>query len=511
MGSTEQADLKSNDRMIVSVNPATGAVLGEVPVQTADEVKAAAESARSAQRSWGALSVTERCDRVRAYSKVLMDHAEELIDIIVAEAGKSRPEALGHEVVVVADLVNYFCRHAPSMLAPEAVPLHLMKHRKSVLHYAPRGVVGVISPWNFPFSIPMGEVMMALIAGNGVVLKPSEMTPLIALKAKELYERAGLPSELFQVATGRGQTGAALVDAGIQFCVFTGSVATGQRVAAACGQRLIPCTMELGGKAPAIVCADADIERAARAITWGGFANSGQVCCSVERVYAHDAVHDELVDRVVELTGRLRQGDASQSMVDVGAMTWHRQVDIVDQLVQAAVQDGATIVAGGARGPQSGSFYQPTVLTNVTQDMAVMRKEIFGPVVPIMRVGSEAEAVTLANDSHLGLLAYVFTRDRGKGERLAARVEAGTVMVNDVLNTYGCPETPWGGVKMSGLGRTHSIIGLRDMCEIRHINVDRFALKRELWWYPYSEKTYRYMLKGMRLLLGGKSLRDWLR
>ena len=248
--------------------------------------------------------------------------------------------------------------------------------------------------------------------------------------------------------------------------MFTGSVATGKKVAAACGERLIPCTLELGGKAPAIVCGDADLDRAAQAITWGGFANSGQVCASVERVYAVDAIHDGLVERIVRHTRDLRQGDASASQdVDIGAMAWDQQVAHVERLVTAAVAAGAQAATGGKRRDGAGMFFEPTVLTGCTQDMDVMRKEIFGPVIPIMRVQSEEEAVRHANDSHLGLLAYVFTRDRERGKRLAERIEAGTVMINDVLNTYACPETPWGGVKHSGIGRTHSVIGLRDLCE----------------------------------------------
>ncbi len=303
------------------------------------------------------------------------------------------------------------------------------------------------------------------------------------------------------MVTGRGNTGAALIDAGIDFCVFTGSVATGKKVAAACGERLLPCTLELGGKAPAIVCADADLERTAQAIVWGGFANSGQVCASVERVYAHQSVHDELVDRIVALTRELRQGEAS-AIVDIGAMAWDRQVQTVSDLVASAVAAGANVETGGERRKGPGQFYLPTVLTDVTQDMDVMRREIFGPVVPIMRVASDAEAVELANDSHLGLLAYVFTRDRVRGKQLAESIAAGTVMINDVLATFGCPETPWGGVKQSGIGRTHSAHGLRDMCEIRHVNYDRFHLKREPWWFPYSDKNYHRMLKLTRFLFG---------
>ncbi|NVB79322.1 MAG: aldehyde dehydrogenase family protein [Kofleriaceae bacterium] len=493
---------------ITSINPATGQPIGEVPDMGADEVRAAVAAARTAQKDWARLPLETRCRRIARFAEVLMSRAEEVIDLLVREGGKTRMEALGMEVVVVADLVRYFAKHAPEMLAPEPVPLHLMKHRASYLHFVPRGVVGVIAPWNFPFSIPIGETMMSFIAGNGVVLKPSEVTPLIALKAKELFVAADLPPDLFQVVTGRGGTGAALIDAGINYCVFTGSVATGKKVAAACGERLIPCTLELGGKAPAVVCGDADIDRAAQAITWGGFANSGQVCASVERVYAVESIHDSLVEKITKQARELRQGDAGAQDVDVGAMAWDRQVDNVETLVDAAIASGATVAAGGKRRAGAGMFFEPTVLVNCTQDMDVMRKEIFGPVIPIMKVQNEEEAVRLANDSHLGLLAYVFTRDRERGKRLAERIEAGTVMINDVLNTYACPETPWGGVKHSGIGRTHSLLGLRDLCDTRHVNHDRVALGREVWWYPYKEGTFRALLRGARLLFGK---RPWSR
>jgi acyl-CoA reductase-like NAD-dependent aldehyde dehydrogenase len=509
MGSAQSnITAKAADATITSINPATGGPLGEVPDQTPAEVRAAVELARAAQASWAALPIEARCKRVLRFAEVLMERAEEVIDLLVQESGKTRLEALGMEVVVVADLVRYFAKHGPAMLAPEPVPLHLLKHRASYLHFVPRGVVGVIAPWNLPFSIPIGETMMALIAGNGVVLKPSEVTPLIARKAHELYLAADLPRDLFQVVTGRGATGAALIDSGIDYCVFTGSVATGKRVAAACGERLIPFTLELGGKAPAVVCADADLDRAAQAITWGGFANSGQICASVERVYAVDAIHDALVERIVQATRALRQGDASSGAdVDVGAMAWDQQVSIVERLVAGALASGAKLEVGGHRVAGSGQFYAPTVLTGCRQDMDVMRKEIFGPVIPIMRVADEDEAVKLANDSQLGLLAYVFTRDRERGKRLAEQIAAGTVMINDVLATYACPETPWGGVKQSGIGRTHSVSGLRDMCETRHVNHDRIALPKEVWWYPYKPSTFRALLRGAKLLLGKRPWR----
>lgn len=503
------------DGYIASIDPATGEELGRVPDLGPGDVASALARARAAQPSWAQVPIEQRCRRVARFADVLMARAEEVVDLLAKESGKTRFEALTMEVVVVADLVRYFAKHAPEMLAPESISLHLMKHRGSYLHVVPRGVVGIISPWNFPFSIPIGETMMALIAGNAVVLKPSEIAPLIAHKALELYRNAELPAELFQVVTGRGATGAALIAGGpdgagdrIDYCIFTGSVATGKKVAAACGERLIPCTLELGGKAPAVVCADADVDRAALAIAWGGFANSGQVCASVERVYAVEEIHDALVAKIVDQAGRLRQGSATaKDGVDVGAMAWDRQLAHVERLVAAAVAQGAEVAIGGRRKQGPGLFFEPTVLTKCRHDMEIMTTEIFGPVIPIMRVADEDEAVRLANDSHFGLLAYVFTEDRSRGRRLAERIAAGTVMVNDVLTAYACPETPWGGIKQSGLGHTHSVRGLRDLCEVRHVNYDRVSFRRDAWWYPYKEGTFRAALRAAKLLFGK---RPWL-
>jgi succinate-semialdehyde dehydrogenase/glutarate-semialdehyde dehydrogenase len=483
---------------IFSRNPATGEVIGEVPEHGPEEVRQAVARAREAQREWGSRTVRERAGVVGLLRDAIVRDGEALCELLMRESGKTRHEAFLMEVLPTADLATYFVRRAPQILAPHEIPMHLVKHRASYVHYMPRGVVGVISPWNYPLGIPAGETLMALVAGNGVVLKPSEVTPLIALKMKELFTAAGLPDGLLQVVTGRGPTGAALVDAGIDYCIFTGSTATGRKVAAACGERLIPCAMELGGKSPAIVCADADLERTARALVWGGFANQGQTCAAVERVYAHQVIHDELVERLVRLTGELRQGDPSGSApLDAGSMTWERQVEIVEERLRDAVEAGARVRIGGARVGQ-GLGFQPTVVTECRHEMDIMRREIFGPVLPVMRVRDDEEAVTLANDSPLALTAYVFTSDRHKGRRLAEPKEAGTVMVNDCLITFGIPETPWHGLKQSGIGRTHSDEGLRDLCQLRHVNYDRLALKRELWWYPYSEKLYRQGLKYMK-------------
>ena len=489
---------------IRSYAPATGELIGEAPNTTPDEVKQAVTRARRAQEAWGALPVAERAARVLRFRDAIVDRADEVIDLLSRECGKPRHEALLHEVMVVADIATYFAKNADRILAPRQLDLHLMKHRKSYVHFIPRGVVGVISPWNYPFQLPLRDVMTALIAGNAAVLKPSEVTPLVALKAKEIWDGAGLPEDLFQVVTGYGPTGAALIDAGIQFLVFTGGVSTGKRVAAACGERLIPCVMELGGKAPLLACSDAEIERTARAITFGGFSNCGQVCISVERVYAHRDVHDKLLERVVELTRELRQGDPAKDFVDVGAMIFAPQIEIVEKHIADAVEKGAVVRTGGKRAPGRGQFFEPTVLANCDHTMSVMREEIFGPIVPFMKVSSEEEAVRLANESHLGLNAYVFSADREHGKRLAERVEAGSVLVNDVLSNGGTVEAPFGGIKQSGFGRAMGDDALREMCDVRHISVDRVGMgDKDPLWFPFTEKSYGFFKKGMRVLFGG--------
>jgi len=483
---------------IVSTNPATGEHLGSVPVCDAGAVREAVARARRAQQEWAVLPLDERCRRVRRVAERVLARADEIVELLVAETGKPRQEALLHEVVVVADLVHHFARRAPRILRPERVSLHLLKHRRSRLTFPPRGVVGVIAPWNFPLSIPLGQAAMALIAGNGVVIKPSELTPLVGRLVGELHVDAGLPPDLLQIVTGDGETGRALVDSGIDQCIFTGSTATGRRVAAACGERLIPATLELGGKAPAIVCADADLERTTGALVWGAFANAGQACASVERVYAHVSIHDELVERLTAAIGRLRVGPPRERPVDIGPLKRPAQLDVVDGLVRAAVADGARVAAGGER---RDPYYPPTLVVGAGQEMAIMRDEIFGPVMPVMAVSSDDEATELANDIDRGLLAYVFTGDADRGRTLASRISAGTVMVNDVLTAFGCPETPWGGVGASGIGRTHSAYGLRDLTAMRHVSSDRIALARDPWWYPYGDRVYRAALALARRLL----------
>jgi succinate-semialdehyde dehydrogenase/glutarate-semialdehyde dehydrogenase len=500
---TKAAGTAASAPTLRSFEPANGTVLGEVPIANRAAVERTVARAKKAQTAWSVLPALERAARLLRWRDAIVERADEIVDVVSRECGKPRPDALAHEVLLAVDQLTWYCKNAPRILRPKPLDLHLLKHKNSVVHYAPRGVVGIISPWNFPFVIPMCDVFAALVTGSAVVVKPSELTPLTLQKAKEIYDATGLPEDLFGVVHGHADVGQALIESGIQKLVFTGGVATGRKVAAACGANLVPCVLELGGKAPLLACSDCDVERTAHAIVFGGFANAGQACISVERVYAHAAVHDRLVARVAELTGRLRQGDPTTDVVDVGAMTSPMQLDVAAAHVADALAKGARVVVGGKRRPGAGQFFEPTVLDGCDHRMTAMKEEIFGPVVPIQKVGSEDEAVRLANDSPLGLNAYVFTEDREKGKRLAARIEAGNVVVNDVMVNYAAAEAPFGGIKHSGFGRIHGEDALRDMAEQRHVMTSRPGIPEpsaDPTWFPYSTKAYRWQLRLLRAL-----------
>jgi succinate-semialdehyde dehydrogenase/glutarate-semialdehyde dehydrogenase len=398
------------------------------------------------------------------------------------------------EVVPTLDLMHYFAVNTAKILKPNRIDLgqYGLMRRSSKIIYKPLGVVGIISPWNFPWATPLDEVVMALMAGNAVVVKPSELTPFSALKIVEVFNEAQLPAGLLQILTGDSSTGAALVESGVDKIMFTGSVATGKRVAASAAQHLIPVVLELGGKDPMIVLKDANLTNAARAAVWGAFCNAGQACASVERCYVHESIAQRFIELVVSETGSLKQGQTSSDDIDVGAMTNERQLQIVEDHISDAVQNGARIVIGGKRGRQErGWFHEPTVVTNVDHTMKLMRDETFGPVLPIMTFKTNEEAVSLANDSIYGLTASIFTTDIARGRELAEQIEAGTVMVNEVVYTHALAPTPWGGVKQSGYGRTHGRLGLLELVTPQHVHVNSLPSVPDVWWFRYSQTARR--------------------
>ena len=496
---------------IVSFNPATGEEVGRVPVTSADDVNAAVTRARDAFQTWRTSSFDERRQLVMHAREVILDEMDEIAHLISDESGKPFGEAISMEITPVLDLMQYFAKNAASLLRPRkiGIGLYALLGRSSKIVYQPLGVVGIIPAWNYPFSIPLGEAVMALMAGNTVVIKPSELTPFVGLKIGGIFERAGFPTHAVQVVTGDGRTGAALVDAPPDKIMFTGSVATGKKIAAAAANNLTSVVLELGGKDPMIVFEDANLDLAARAAVWGAFCNSGQSCSSVERLYVHESVAGELTRKIVENVKQLKQGVGDSEDISVGAMSSERQIKIVEDHVENFRAAGAKIETGGRRcasphvskgdardADKPSLFYEPTVITNANNDMRAMREETFGPTLPIATFSTEAEAIRLANDSEFGLTASVWTRDKARGKRVAEQIEAGSVCVNEVLYTHGIGPTPWGGFKNSGRGRTHGTEGLMELVQPQHIHVNHIALLPDAWWMPYSANavaTFRKM------------------
>lgn len=482
----------SQTREVVSHNPSTGEEIGRVPLMDANQVIEAVSRGRAAQASWAKLSFRERARFILRAREIVLDQIEEIASLISRETGKPTSEAISMEVVPTLDLMYYFAHNTRHLLDRRKINLgqYNFMARSSYVVYKPLGVVGIISPWNFPWATPLDEVAMALMAGNAVVVKPSELTSLTALRIAEIFKQAQLPEGLLHIVTGDGSTGAALVDAGVNKIMFTGSVKTGKRVAEAAAKHLIPVVLELGGKDPMVVFEDADLENAARAAVWGAFCNSGQACASIERCYVHESVAAKFTDLVVEETRRLKQDKASTDAIDLGAMTNEQQLLIVEDHVSDAVGRGAQVRTGGRRLEIGGGwFHQPTVVTGVNHSMKLMRDETFGPVLPIMTFTTDEEAVALANDSTYGLTACVFTRDIARGRRVAEQIDAGTVMINEVVYTHAVAQTPWGGVKQSGYGRTHGRLGLLELVSTQHIHVNALPVLSDVWWFPYTKQA----------------------
>ena len=486
-------------------NPATGEIVGRVPELGADEVAAAVERGRAAQPAWEALGARGHARLLRRCRRWLVENGQRVLDRIVAENGKPHDDAMVELAYCITGF-SFWTSRGPRYLADRRVRARspFVLGRRLVARHVPVGVVGVIGPWNNPLLNSFGDAVPALAAGNAVVLKPSEHTPLSALLMAEMWRECGLPEHVYQVVTGRGATGQALVDL-VDFVMFTGSTRTGRAVAQRAAASLTPFALELGGKDPLIVLEGADLERAANVALYGALHNGGQTCISIERAYVEAPIHDEFVARMTERFRRLRQGTSSGfGEVDVGAMTWAPQVDVVEAHVDDAIRHGARAVVGGhaRRELGGGRFFEPTLLVDVDQSMRCMRDETFGPTLPVMRVRDAEEAVRLANDSAYGLQAAVFARTRAEGERIARRLQAGVVTVNDALINYFALELPMGGWKSSGVGVRHSAEGILKYTRSQAVLSTWLPLRRELHMMPFDRRSYERMRLLLRVLYG---------
>jgi acyl-CoA reductase-like NAD-dependent aldehyde dehydrogenase len=468
-------------------NPATGGLITTIPVDSPQSIAETVARVRAHQAEWEAIGIEGRYHWLGKLRDWILDNTEQIADTMQAETGKVRAD-ISLDLTYVADLINFYGTKAEKFIGDETVRPHspLVASKKLLIRYRPHPVVGVISPWNFPLAMGLGDSIPALQAGAAVVVKPSEFTPLSMIEVVRAWkEEIGAP-DVFDCVQGTGEAGASLID-NVDYVQFTGSDRTGRKVMARAAETLTPVSLELGGKDPMIVLADADVDRAANAAAWGGMVNSGQLCISVERIYVEEPVYDEFVAKLTKEVSALRQGaDGRKPEKDVGAMTSPNQSAIVEDQVNDALAGGARALTGGKKVDGQGDYFEPTVLVDVDHSMKVMRDETFGPVVGVMKVRDSEQALELANDTRYGLAASVFG-ERSRAENVARRVEAGSVNVNDVIINMAAMGVPMGGWKQSGIGYRHGEPGIKKYCRIESMVITRVGGKREPSWYPYTK------------------------
>ena len=480
------------------INPVTHERIATLSVASEKEIQAKISLVKQGVEFWQALCLKERARYLSRVRKHLISKMDEVMDIIMKETGKTDFDSF-LEILTTSEIMRFVSKKGPFILSPRKRKTGLLKSKRGSVQYVPYGVVGIISPWNYPLILTGGPVVEALMAGNGVILKPSEYTPLTVLKMKEIFDESGFPSDLLQVVFGAGEVGRQIVNSPeTKLICFIGSVEVGRKIAVACAEQLKPVILELGGKDPVIVLEDADLERAARAVVWGGFHNAGQTCISVERVYVEESVAGPFIERVTELSHNVRWGPG-ETKRDIGSMTTDRQAEKVRLQILDAKKKGAKILLGeGDDSKSNGLYIQPTVVVDVDQTMEIMNEETFGPVIAISKVRDANEALEKANSLEFGLNASIFTGSGLKARKMANKIQAGNICINDVLSNYFCPELPFGGVGASGLGRLQGIEGIRSFAQVQTVCEDRLGLKKELWWFPVSDmakKVFRSLAK----------------
>ena len=490
-----------------SINPATGQVLAHIEKTPPEMVGRTVLLGRAAQKEWAKVSIRERCEKLRRLRECIMASRNELAGAVVSESGKPRAEALFADIFVALDSADYWSKNAPAMLRSEHLPHHSIaaKAKSGRLVYEPLGVIAIIASWNYPLAIPMSQIIPAVVARNAVVCKTSDFTPQCGALIEKLFRDAGFPQDLVAVVQGGGEVGQALIEASPDKVLFTGSVATGRRVAEACATKLIPTVLELGGKDAMIVLADADLQVASSAAVWGSYTNCGQVCLSVERLFVEQGISERFVELCVEKTRKLRLGPGSDPATDVGPLIRPQHVRRMMELVEDAVARGAKVLCGGhPRSDLGPNFFEPTVISGVDSSMRLFQEETFGPILAMQTVKDAKEAVQRANDSPFALAASVWTGDRKKGEAIAQELRAGAVMVNDAISYFGIAEAPHGGCGASGWGRTHGRAGLLEMVQTKYVDVDRLPRREKPWWYRYGGELERAADAFLRFEFSGR-------
>lgn len=489
--------LRSNvEPVITSVNPTDLSIIWEVKSARQEDIDDAVKQAQNAYQSWRKLSYPARGEYLLRVKDIILDYLDEIVILVTQEMGKPISEVLLTEIFPALEALTYFALNAERLLADEKIEYQsrLLLNKRGYTIYEPLGVIGIISPFSYPLAVPITQIATALMAGNTVIFKPSELTPSVGLKIAELFSKAELPEGCLSVLPGDKFTGELLVASNIDKILFTGRTMTGKSILHTVADGVVPVTLELGGKDPMIVLSDANVRRAIKGAVYGAFINAGQSCCAVERVYVVQDIAKSFIDGVIENAKNLTVGNPINPKTEIGPLASEKQRDNVEAHIADAIQKGAKILIGGTR-PEgtSGYFYSPTVLTEVDHSMQVMREETFGPVMPIMVVDSVDEAIQLANDSRYGLSASVWTMDVNLAMDVAHKMETGTVTVNDLIFTFGAVECAWGGTKESGIGRVHAVQGLREVCNVKHISFERGKRVSKTWWYPYNEEYQEFM------------------
>jgi succinate-semialdehyde dehydrogenase/glutarate-semialdehyde dehydrogenase len=491
---------------IPSIDPATGKILAQFERTLPSALPEFMARARAAQSAWCAVPIEQRCAFLRVLRERLMASRDALADAVVAESGKPRVEALFADIFVALDTAQYFSKNGAWLLRSERVPHHstAAKAKSGRIVYDPVGIIGIISSWNYPLAIPMSQIIPAVVAGNAIICKTSDYTPHCGALIEKLFADAGFQENLVTVIQGGGEVGQALIDAAPDKIMFTGSVATGRRVAEACAKKLIPSVLELGGKDAMIVLADANLDVAASAAVWGSYTNCGQVCLSIERLFVEQSIEEKFLALCVEKTKKLRLGPGCDPATDVGPLIRTQHVQRMSDLVHDAVARGARVLCGGQPRPDLGpNFFEPAVIAGVSSSMKLFQEETFGPILAVQSVKDAEQAVACAKDSEFALAASVWTKDAKRGQAIATRLRAGAVMVNDAISYFGMAEAPHGGCGASGWGRAHGKAGLLEMVQTKYIDVDRLPGREKPWWYRYGADLDRAADAFLRFEFGG--------